>query len=113
MIPEVIKSKKGIIIRTCGDRWVELSQEGDCSGIKSGDKFTLNGVEEMVIGFSNDQNTADVPFSLIWTLAKGEKRAGFWNKGGTIEKLKLSIRKAEKAMTADTTEEEIMNFLNG
>lgn len=111
---EVIRGKKGIIMRTFENRWVELSQEGNCNGIKPGDKFILNCVKEMVIGFSNDLYKADSPFTLIWTLPKREKGVEGWEKDGRIKKLKQmgAIRKTEKAMTPDTTEEEIKNFLN-
>lgn len=110
--PEVIKSKKGIIMRTRGGHLVELSQEGDCDGVKPGDKFIFNGLEELVIGFSDNDGAANYPFSFIWTLTKGEKAIGFWPAGGRIDKHKSTLINAEKALTAETTESVIMKFLN-
>lgn len=112
LAPQVIRSKNGIVMRTSDDLWVELSQEGDCNGIRPGDSFTLNGVDELVIGFSNELYRADSSLSWIWTLPKRERRLECREKDGTISKIKKTMRKAEKVMTADTTEEEIGNFLN-
>ncbi len=99
-------------MRTTDGRQVELSQEGDYNGIKPGDKFRLNCVEQLVIGFSNNLLEANSPFSLIGVLGKGEKEVELWEIDGPIAKLKKSIKRAGKPMTADTAEEEIRNFLN-
>lgn len=98
--------------RGINNKWVELSLEGEISGVKPGDQFTSNGFDKLVIGFSSDENTAKHPLTKIWTLTKNEIEIGYWPKEGEIEKIKPYIRKAEKPITIETVEERLKRFLN-
>jgi hypothetical protein len=109
LLPEVVISndKNAIKMRTyAGNRWIEVSLEGDCNGINPGDTFISpnDGIKSMIIGFEP---------GLVWALKKDGKRIGcFSAEGETIRIIKTSLIKAESLMTAETAAGTIDNFQN-
>lgn len=93
MLPEIIegKNKNEIIMRRKGERiWTVLALpernfDRCCEGIKPGDKFTRDGVEFMIIGFTKNfpdiaEGKPSEPFSLMWAVQKIGKNMVFRSK---------------------------------